>query len=66
MVLYRSPDLIKLKKFSVFFPLYESMLNKWPPGRGHFWPQGYNLNILGRSSLDDATYQISKAWGVYF
>ena len=28
MVLYRSPDLIK--KFLVFFPLYESMKNKWP------------------------------------
>ena len=26
--------------------LYESMENKWPPGRGHFWPQGYNLNNL--------------------
>ena len=29
-------------------------------GGGHFWPQGYNLNKLGRSPLSDATYQISK------
>ena len=33
MVLYRSPDFIKLKKFSVFFPLYESM-KKSDPRRG--------------------------------
>ena len=24
------------------------------PGRGHFWPQGYNLNKLGRGLLGDA------------
>ena len=31
-------------------------------GGGHFWPQGYNLNKLGRGPLGDAscTYQISK------
>ena len=23
------------------------MLNLWAPGRGHFWPQGYNFNNLG-------------------
>ena len=28
--------------------------------RGHFWPQGYNLNKLSRGPLGDATYQISK------
>ena len=55
IVLYRSPDLIKLKQFSVFFPLYESMKYKWPPGMGHFLPQGYNLNNLCRGPLDDAT-----------
>ena len=37
------------------------MLNKWTPGQGHFWPQGYNLNKLGRGALDKATYQISEA-----
>ena len=26
---------------------------------GHFWPQGHNLNKLGRSQVCDATYQIS-------
>ena len=24
------------------------------PGRGHFWPHGYNLNNLGRGPLDEA------------
>ena len=31
----------------------------WPPGWGHFWPQGYTLNKLGRGPLGDAKYQIS-------
>ena len=31
-----------------------------PPGPGHFWPLGYNLNKLGRGPLDDTTYQISR------
>ena len=26
------------------------------PGRGQFWPQGHNLNNLGRGPLDDAIY----------
>jgi len=26
------------------------------PRRGHFWPQGHNLNNFGRGSLDDAIY----------
>ena len=35
-------------------------------GRGHFRPQGYNLNKLGRGLLGDATYQISKLWALWF
>ena len=42
------------------FSLCKHMYKMCPPGPGHFWPQGYNLNKLGRSPLDDATYQISK------
>ena len=42
------------------FSLYNSMLNIWPLGAAHFWPQGYNLNKLGRGPLDDATHQISR------
>ena len=38
----------------------------WPPGRGHFWPQGYYLNKLGRGSPGDATYQISKPYALWF
>ena len=45
------------KKIFKDFSLYESIKNKLP--------QGYNLNNLGRGSLDDATYQISKAWAFY-
>ena len=33
------------------------------PGAGQFWPQGYNLNTLGRGLLGDATYQISRVSG---
>ena len=36
--------------------------NKWPLARGHFLPQGYNLNNFGRGPLDKASYQISKTW----
>ena len=34
--------------------------------RGHFWPKGYNLNNLGRNSLDVDEYQISRAWDFWF
>jgi len=30
------------------------------PGRGQFWPQGFNLNNFGRGPLDDVIYQIWK------
>ena len=36
------------------------------PGRAHFWPQGYNLKTLGRGPLDDATYQISRLYALWF
>ena len=32
--------------------------------RGHFWPQGHNLNTLRKSLLGDTTYQIIKAQGL--
>ena len=38
----------------------------WPPGRGHFWSQGYNLNKLGRGPLSDATYQILRLQAFWF
>ena len=34
--------------------------------RGHFWPQGYNLNNIGRGLLGEAMYQISKALAFWF
>ena len=36
------------------------------PGRGHFWPKGYNLNNLSKGPLDEATDQISKTWEFWF
>ena len=38
------------------------MYNKWPMERGHFWPQGYNVNTLGKDPLDKTKYQMSKAY----
>ena len=43
------------------FYLYVKNAN---PGMGPFWPQGHNLNKLGRCPLDDATYQISKLYAL--
>ena len=34
----------------------------WPPGRGHFLPQGHYLNKLDRGPLGDATYKIIKVF----
>ena len=34
--------------------------------RGHLWPQGYNLNKLGRGLLDDTTYQKSWLYALWF
>ena len=39
---------------------YISLCKTCDPGLGPFWPQGYNLNKLGRGPLGDATYQIPK------
>ena len=45
--------------FSMFFPI-KAYVNNVTLGQGHFWPQGHNLNKLGRGPLGDATYQISR------
>ena len=34
--------------------LYKPMLHM---RQGHFWPQGHNLDRIGRGPLGDATYQ---------
>ena len=36
------------KKIFSCFSLSRPMENMWPPGQGHFWSQGDNLNKLGR------------------
>ena len=33
---------------------------------GVFWPQGHNLDTIGRGLLDDATYQISRPFFLVF
>ena len=50
------------KKIFSYFP-YISLCKAFdPPGWGHFWPKGYNLNKLGRGQLGDDTYQISMLY----
>ena len=44
------------KKMFFMFSLYKPLKNV-TPGAGHFWPEGHNLNKLGRGLLGDATYQ---------
>ena len=36
---------------------YISQCETCDPRASYFWPQGYNLNKIGRGLLDDATYQ---------
>ena len=45
------------KDFFHVFP-YIGLGKICDPGVGHFWPQGYNLNKLGRGLLGDAIYQM--------
>ena len=44
-----------------FFHIFPILANvkHVTPGAGHFWPQGYNLNKLGRGPLGDAKNQSS-------
>ena len=42
------------KKIFSWFP-YSSLFKTCKPWGKSIWPQGYNLNKLGRGSLDDAT-----------
>ena len=46
-------------RFFHIFPISAYVKHVTPPGRGHFWPQGYNLNKPDRGPLGDAKYQIS-------
>ena len=45
------------------FCLYKKYMT---PGRDYFWPQGHNLNKLGRGLLGHATYQISRFYDFWF
>ena len=55
-----SPVVSDKKIFSCFPYIYKSIKKHVTPGWAHFWPQGHNLNKLGRGPLGDATYQISR------
>ena len=50
----------------VFFHVapYISLCKTCDPGWGNFWPKGYNLNKLGRSLLDNASYQKPRLYAV--
>ena len=39
--------------FSMFFPILDYYIRL---GQGHFWPNGYNFNKVGRSPLGDTAY----------
>ena len=49
----------------MLFPI-QAYVKHATPGAGPFWPEGYNLNKLGRGPLGDATYQILKLWALWF
>ena len=53
--------LFHTRRLSHVFPIDISLCETCDPrGRPILWPQGHYLNKLGRGSLDDATYQISR------
>ena len=58
---YQRPMPSGFSKKSFEGSLYISLCKTHQPGAGPFWPQGYNLNNLGRGLLCEAMYQISKA-----
>ena len=45
--------------FFMFLPI-KAYVKPVTQRRGHFWPQGYNLNKFGRGLLDNTTYQESR------
>ena len=47
------------QEYFSFFSLYKPIKNVTQDG-AHFWPQGHNLNKIGRGLLVDATCQISR------
>ena len=57
---YQCPGPSNFRQEDFYSIPYMSMQNKWPLGRGHFLPQGYNLNNLGRGPQDKGTFQIKK------
>ena len=57
-----TPNGFRQEDFFMFLPIYVYVehVTPPPPGWGHFWPQGYNLNKFVRDPQGDATYQLSK------
>ena len=53
------PYSFRQEDFFTFLPI-KAYVKPVTPGRGHFWPQGYNLDKLGRGILDGTTYQIAR------
>ena len=48
------------------FSLYKPIITYDPWGGAIFLAQGHNLNKLGRGSLGDVIYQISKLYALWF
>ena len=46
--------------FFQFFPYISLCKQNVTRGWSHFWPQGHNLNKIGRGLLVDAACQISR------
>ena len=60
-----SPCGFRQEDFCMLLPI-KAYVKPVTQRRGHFWPQGYNLNKLGRSLLHDTTYQKSRLWALWF
>ena len=59
------PCAFRQEDFFMVFPI-QAYVKHVNPGASQFWPQGYNLNKLGRGSLGDASYQISTLYALWF
>ena len=60
------PNGFRQEDFSTCFSLFNPYVKHVTSGVGQFWPQGYNLNRLGRRLLDNASYQISRLYALWF
>ena len=60
-IVLKKMNMISENSFSCF--PYISLYKICDPWWCHFWPKGHNLDKLGKGSLGDATYYISRPYG---